>query len=663
MKRRVLIVVWGSAVLFALFIQTSLGDPLRALSIDTLVWLRDGVMDHGQSKGEPAVAIIAVDEKTYRTAPFRGTPRVAWSQHLATVIEALLDAGATVIGFDIVLSTSLDAHLPGIDRELLEVLHQGSHEDRVVLGEILHGRERIQPYFGYRAVVGFEKNIRPLDVIMDPDGIVRRMPLSLPAPSTDNNLDTIPSLALELAHRAQEQSTRQKNWRWGGELTGDLADRKSTHPRKTSIINLHRHNIDVPTYSLADLYHCTKIDDFSYFVDHFSDKVVLIGSALDVEDQVLSSARFILPELARRPIDRCTTPDPSDVLYGLNGPTMPGVYLHAAMVQNLLDGDLLKTVSPVVHGILTVLAAGGLMMVGIIFHPIPSLPLLGLTIAFITVGSSITFASNILIYFLMPVAGSIAGYAGGLSLHLFILERARRRIRHAFNHLLPANVVEQLMDRNEFPSGGGKLITCTVLLTDLENYTGLAEQLKPDELLDVLNQVNQALGKAIEHHGGIVSWHAGDSLLALFGAPIECADHATQGVKAALDCCAAVDRINIPQLLRYGGTPRVRIGISTGEVLIGYIGSNRHLTYSAIGDHVNIASRLEGLNKIYGTSVLANETTYAFAAHDFGWRKVDNTCVKGRTSSISVFEPRRIPENDSPKRINLLPRHRNRPSH
>ncbi len=387
------------------------------------------------------------------------------------------------------------------------------------------------------------------------------------------------------------------------------------------------------------MYHCTKIENDSYFVDNFSDKVVLIGSTLDVEDQILSSARFILPEFTRRPVDSCATSGAREVPVRSNLPTMPGVYLHASMVQDLLDDNLLKTVSPIAHGILTLIAVGGLMMVGVIFHPIPSLLLLSLTITIMMIGSSIAFASNILVYFLMPVAGSIAGYAGGLSLHLFTLERGRRRIRDAFNHLLPASVVEQLMDRNEFPSGGGKLMTCTVLLTDLENYTGLAEQLKPDELVDVLNQVNQALGGAIECHGGIVSWHAGDSLLALFGAPIECADHAVQGVKAALECCSAVDQTNIPQLLKHGITPRVRVGVSTGEVLIGYIGSNRHLTYSAIGDHVNIASRLEGLNKIYGTSVLVNETTFAFAEHDFNWREVDKTIVKGRKAFIGVYEP------------------------
>ena len=643
MKRRVHAVIWGVAVIFALFIQTSYGEPVRALSIDSLIWLRDSFLRQGRPVEESKVAIIAVDETTYWTPPFRGTPRVAWSQYLAKIVDTLLDAGATVVGFDIVLSTSLDAQLPGVDKDLLKVLDQGSDKNRIVLGEILHGQTRIQPYLGYLAVVGFEKNVRPLDVIVDPDGVVRRMPLLLPQISIDNRLQATSSMALELARRAYQRTIDQHHGLAEAQSVATPAEHSLSNPKESAVINLRRGNIDVPTYSLADLYHCSESNKKSYFRDHFSDKVILIGSALDVEDQVLSSARFILPEVTRRPVDTCMESGPSDRLDRSSHPTMPGVYLHAAMIQNLLDDDLLEIVSPVAHFTLALFAVGGLMIVSVILHPISSLLFLSLTVAIIIIGSSLAFAFNILVYFLVLVTGSVVGYAGGVSLQLLILERGRRRIRDAFNHLLPANVVEQLMDRNEFPSGGGKLMTCTVLLTDLENYTGLAEQLKPDELLNVLNQVNRALGKEIERYGGIVSWHAGDSLLALFGAPIECADHAAQGVKAALECCAAVDRVDNPYLLAHRIIPRVRIGVSTGEVMVGYIGSHRHLSYSAIGDHVNIASRLEGLNKIYGTSVLVNESTSAHAAHDFDWREVDKTYVKGRKAPIRVFEPRYSP--------------------
>ena len=165
--------------------------------------------------------------------------------------------------------------MPGIDRELLKVLHHGSREDRVVLGEILHGQAKIKPYFGYRAVVDFERNVRPLDVIVDPDGIVRRMPLSLPTLSDNSTLHAIPSLALELAHRAGKQDAHQKNWQRQGQAIADPPDRHLSHQRNNSVINLHRRNIDLPTYSLADLYHCARNDERSYFVDHSLKKLFL----------------------------------------------------------------------------------------------------------------------------------------------------------------------------------------------------------------------------------------------------------------------------------------------------------------------------------------------------------------------------------------------------
>ncbi len=655
MKRRLVIVVWGCSVFLTLIVQSSLGDPVRALSIDCLIWLRDRISIHDQYKQDPPISIIAIDEATYQTPPFRGTPRVAWSGYLAEVIQALLDAGATVVGFDIVFPTSLDSQLPGIDRTLLHTLRDGSREGRVVLGEILHGQERIQPHYGYRAVVDFEENIRPLDVFLDPDGVVRRMPLSLTTRAADGRLEVMPSMALELAHRHGRKSDSDN----AGSLPSIL---DHLNQRRDSIINLHRYNVDIPTYSLADLYYCADMGKADYFSSHFSNKIVMIGSVLDVEDQVLTSARFILPDSNRQSADNCIVNTSRRTALGSSRPTMPGVYLHAAMVQNLLNGDIIQTPSPITHGVLTLLAVGGLMTIGVTLQPVASLSLLTVINIAITVGASLAFAFNFLFFFLIPATGSIIGYAAGLSLQILIVERRRQRIRDAFNHLLPASVVEQLIDRNEFPSGGGRLVTCTVLLTDLENYTGLAEQLKPDELVDVLNQVNQVLGDVIERHGGIVSWHAGDSLLALFGAPIECPDHATLGVRAAIECNAKVRALTIPQLCDRDITLRIRLGVSTGEVLVGYIGSNRQLTYSAIGDHVNIASRLEGLNKVYGTSVLVNESTYLAARNDFDWQEIDRTLVRGRKSRIRIFEPRQMDEQGHwvefiPKNDDLPGRH------
>ena len=633
MRRRLIILVWGSSIVLTLLVQTSLGDPVRALSIDSLVWLRDRFTDQDRFEKEPTISIIAIDESTYQIPPFRGIPRVAWSGYLADIIQALLDGGATVVGFDVVLPTSLDPHLPGIDRELLSTLRSGSREDRVILGEILYGQERIQPFSGYRAAVDFERNIRPLDVTLDPDGVVRRMPLSLRTRLVDGTSAKTPSMALELATRFSMQSTSET-------LQFPLDKSSITAQTRDSIINFHRNNIDIPTYSLADLYHCATTKNTDYFASHFSNKIVMIGSVLDVEDQVLTSARFILPKLIRRAVDNCFFPQSNLLSEHFSRPTMPGVYLHAAMIQNLLEDDMIITIHPILHGIATILATGGLMTAGVMLYPMTSLPLLGLANITIAMGASVAFASNILVFFLIPITGSIIGYAGGMALHLLIVERRRRRIRDAFNHLLPSHIVEQLIDRNEFPSPGGQLVTCTVLLTDLENYSSLAEELSPSELVDVLNQINQVLGNVIERNSGIVSWHAGDSLLALFGAPIECANHATLCVKAALECCAELDGLTVPQLRDRGIKLRIRLGVSTGEILVGYIGSNRNLTYSAIGDHVNIASRLEGLNKIYGTMILANETTYENSKQDFNWRKVDKTLVKGRKEPIYVFEPR-----------------------
>jgi len=142
----------------------------------------------------------------------------------------------------------------------------------------------------------------------------------------------------------------------------------------------------------------------------------------------------------------------------------------------------------------------------------------------------------------------------------------------------------------------------------------------------------------IEAHGGFVDKYFGDAIVAVFGAPLDDPHHATNAVRAALRCAAALgtlDRVTAA----FGATVRQRIGLNSGAALVGNIGSRRRFNYTVMGDVVNLASRLEGANKLYGSTVLASQATVALTGNAFVWRELDAIRVKGRTEAVRVFEP------------------------
>jgi adenylate cyclase len=143
----------------------------------------------------------------------------------------------------------------------------------------------------------------------------------------------------------------------------------------------------------------------------------------------------------------------------------------------------------------------------------------------------------------------------------------------------------------------------------------------------------------VEAHGGFVYQYVGDAIVALFGAPLDDPRHADNAVRAALQCARRLDDINRDGVLFKGRRLSQRIGLNSGEVLVGNVGSRRRLSYTAMGDAVNLASRLEGANKFYRTTIIASDTTVALAGPTFLWRELDTIRVIGRSEPVRIYEP------------------------
>lgn len=174
-------------------------DWLRGLSLDTSFWLREQLYS-SNSPAETDVVIVALDEETYLRPPFRGTPKAIWTPEIGAVLTAVLDGGASVVGMDLILPTSIQQVLPGHDRPLLLALREGAKDSRVVLARVQHQTQPIAPHRGLAIAAGRDQNIRLANVVTDLDGVVRRTPLWFKIGGTE--ADHQPSFSLEIAARA-----------------------------------------------------------------------------------------------------------------------------------------------------------------------------------------------------------------------------------------------------------------------------------------------------------------------------------------------------------------------------------------------------------------------------------------------------------------------------
>ena len=208
----------------------------------------------------------------------------------------------------------------------------------------------------------------------------------------------------------------------------------------------------------------------------------------------------------------------------------------------------------------------------------------------------------------------------------------------AFRRYLSADLVRTLLASGVEAKAGGERRTLTVMFTDLEGFTAATERLG-HRIVPLLNRYLDALTAVIIRSGGTVDKYIGDSIMAFWNAPTRNEEHALAACRCALECAAAMERLREPG---EDGAPALpftlRIGVNTGRVIVGNIGSEEKLEYTVIGDPVNLANRLEGLNKSYGTGILIGQSTYEEVKYDVLARRIDLVAVRGREEAASVYE-------------------------
>jgi adenylate cyclase len=610
---------------------------IHGWSIDALTALRWQVFGTRRDPALAPVAVIALDEETYATPPFKGSPTLTWTGEIGRVLNAVIDGGAKVVGFDLVFPTSIElseipfgddqlgGRMRGFDRDFLRSLAKGAAAGKVVLGETLRGD---RPAPGQRIAVGQQKNIRALNIYSDADEVVRKVPLTFPGGGAP-----VPSMALELASRALNADPVQAE---DGSVTLAGYRIPSAVPN-TFTLNFEGGANDVQTYSFADLHACVERHDTDFFRKQFDGKVVIFGTLLDTEDRKITSKRFATGlDGSRAP--RCALPPAPQNPGQFKRSSIAGVYIHATAVHNLMARDAVVEPGRLPTVMIAIAFAALAALAARVLAPgAAALVYLGMA-AIWTSFATLAFARSLALPLSEPFLAGLASMAAIVAYRLVVTDKGERLLRKSFGLYLAPQVIDRMLASNKLPVLGGETREVTVFFSDLEGFSSISEKMTPAELVTFMNEYLSAMTDIIESKGGYIDKYIGDSIVAVFGAPADDADHARNAAHAALGCRARLDELNLNSAAFMGYKVAHRMGLNSGEALVGNIGSRRRFNYSVMSDAVNVASRLEGANKYYGTAIAASEMTVGLTGSTFAWRELDAIRVQGRATPVRIYE-------------------------
>ncbi len=332
------------------------------------------------------------------------------------------------------------------------------------------------------------------------------------------------------------------------------------------------------------------------------------------------------------------------------GELMPGVEIHANAIDTVLSRSFLREQArgQTVLLILALSLLCGFLFTKLrIFQAIVSALLLGIGYIIAVIAA---FDRGLIMNIFYPLSAIALCFLSVIVVKYIFEGRERRKVRGALSQYISKEVVEEVLKQGELKLGGSKK-NITVMFSDIRGFTSISEALGPEKLVELLNGYLTAVTEVILKRRGVVDKYIGDAVMAFWGAPLEEKNHAYLACVSALEMSAAAETFSGAQ---GEGTPPIKTGygINTGDVIVGNMGSHQRFDYTAIGDAVNLASRLEGLNKEYGTEIIASSMTIEAIQKsgklgEFAYRFLDRVIVKGKNEPVPIYEILNFKENFS----------------
>ncbi|MBI2463360.1 adenylate/guanylate cyclase domain-containing protein [Candidatus Peregrinibacteria bacterium] len=343
------------------------------------------------------------------------------------------------------------------------------------------------------------------------------------------------------------------------------------------------------------------------------DRIVLIGiTAMELRDVVTTPNSKVTP--------------------------MPGVEVHAHALKTILDQNFLQTQSEkmqiIIIAVIALLSVTLFLTIGII----QSFILLIFTVLFIGVASIGSFRSGIIIPSLSYSMTAVLSFIVTLGYRYFTELKQKRFIKNAFEHYISKEFVEEIANDPKKLILGGEKRELTVFFSDIAGFTSFSEKISPEKMVSQMYEYFSVMTSILMRNGGTLDKYEGDAIMAFFGAPIHYKNHAERACRSALECRNALNLLN--EKWEQEARPKLdfRIGLNTGEVIVGNIGSKARFNYTVMGDTVNLASRLEKANKETNTHILMSETTHIQIAEKFTTLKLGPLTIRGKKEPIWVYE-------------------------
>lgn len=604
------------------------------LNVPLLVELEQATQDYVVRRRErlhppPEIAVVDVDERSVKEYG-----RWPWPRSLqAELIQRLKDLGVGTIALDIIYLApeSDDADQALIDAlaapgapvvggyffrpeqtiESAEAELAAFQESRIRIIRRLPGVEELPPPLvefphvetNQAQIASHFEGLGFFNVLSDLDGLVRSLPLTLAFQG-----EYYPSLVVAALAR------------WA-----DLPVSLSIGPAGVRSISLGGIDVAVDLAGLLALSWYTE-----HPVENFSAADVLSGRLTAAQLQ----GRLVFLGVSETGIaDRRATPVDAD---------FPGVMIHATAAANIIDGSYLVRDSrlDVVNGPLMALIPVLLVWTLSRLRRLWAMAaVFGMTIGLVWWSYFWLVAyQGYLASFVYPALALSLGFFTFVPYYIITSQRKNRFLFQAFSSYVSPALVEQLLQDPERLGLTGEKREITVLFSDIRSFTTISESLEPEQLAELLNRYLGSMTEVVLAQQGTLDKYIGDAVMAIFNAPLVIEGHPVRAVQAALEMFQELETLNHDFLQEFGLQLKIGVGIHTGAAIVGNLGSARRFDYTAIGDTVNLSSRLEGATKYYGVNLLVSETTRHALEGRFLCRRIDRIRVKGKNAAVEIYQ-------------------------
>ncbi len=543
----------------------------------------------GDRPSHPDVLIITIDEKSIAEMG-----RWPWPRDVhARLIDRLMRAGAKSVTFD-VLFTEPDKDRPEGD---LALARAAARSKRVVFGMLFQQGEDGRPTTPLLPLQN-HKNLKfhvgSVNIWPEVDGVSRKIPVWM-----EYEGQVVPSLSLATLVAAEQKTPEEILQALALPLEGNVGWYEMS-------LNFVGGFQSFPYFSFVDVIK-GRVDPTL-----FKDKIVLVGGT--------ATALF-------------------DFMAVPNVSVFPGLEVHANALDNYLNKNYLHRASGLWVALLILLFGLGC---GFLTARVPAwvgaLSALGAVVGYFVVCQTFFSRRYLVLDFVAPALSLAAAYVTVLFYRFLTEEKEKRWIKGTFSQYLSPKIIEVITADPSRLRLGGEEREMTVFFSDLAGFTSISEAMKPQELVAVLNEYLTDMSEIILKNDGVVDKYIGDAIMAFWNAPVDQPRH------PALACFTALESIERLKVLQKKFAERklpaidCRVGINTGTMVVGNMGSKNRFDYTVMGDSVNLASRLEGANKPYHTHIMISEFTYEKAKDDVEVRQLDLLRVKGKAIPIKVFE-------------------------